>query len=193
MLNQSCFAREWFERKLMQNCANAKTFDIHSECFYVENEEPTRLIKKSIESLQNPIIVFPDIGASNRYINIIPDDINYIVMDKVRDQLSGKITGMKISKLVITDIKKDRTCNYDYLIVDDISDYGGTFKLVSSVLKSELTNINTINLYVSHLLGHGGLQSLHDAGISKVFTSDSLTEYRKSKNLLADEVIFNIK
>jgi phosphoribosylpyrophosphate synthetase len=76
------------------------------------------------------------------------------------------------------------------LIVDDISDYGGTFKMTSKALLKEFPQA-FIGLYVTHYLGHGGIASFREAGIQRVYTSDSLTLYRQSKGL--DEINQGLK
>lgn len=148
------------------NVWTINTFDSHSV------SGPTKLVKSMkpdkfhASILNHDIICFPDAGASERYkysFNI--DTHTHIMFEKVRNQLTGEITGLKL--LGSTEIK-DRSV----LIVDDICDGGMTFIKVAEALKTY--NPKSIDLAVSHGLFSKGRQVLHDAGINNIYTTNSL-------------------
>jgi len=105
-------------------------------------------------------IVFPDKGASKRYQLTYK---NPVILDKVRDQLTGEITGLKI---VSGEVKIGRS----YLIADDICDGGKTFIETAKILY--LYGAKNVHLYVSHGIFSKGLEPLREAGIKRIFTYD---------------------
>lgn len=99
--------------------------------------------------------VYPDAGAAKRY-NAPKTALR---CEKVREPLTGAITGVK----VIGKVQK-RT----YLIQDDLADGGRTFIEVAKVLYKK--GAKEVHLYVSHGIFSKGLQVLRDAGIKRIFT-----------------------
>jgi ribose-phosphate pyrophosphokinase len=104
------------------------------------------------------IACFPDHGAEARYSSKIGQK-NKLVLDKVRDQLTGEITGLSI----IGDVQPTR-----YLIIDDICDGGRTFIEAAKALYA--AGALEVNLYITHGIFSKGTQVLRDAGIKRIFT-----------------------
>jgi phosphoribosylpyrophosphate synthetase len=189
--NDATFAKIPMIRLLAHYYDTISSLDVHSEnqeLFDINNISPQTLIDQAIQRSGGPsnvMVVFPDRGAWDRY-NDVTYGLDFMVMDKVRNQLSGKIESLEISDVyTLNGINKDTT----FLIIDDISDYGGTFKMAAKAIHKDHPD-NLVNLYVTHFLGHGGVEPLYEAGINKIFTSDSLTEYRTRKgNSTTDLVI----
>lgn len=138
--------------------AEVKTFDPHN----------AELSKKLINNLSitmpnyqhilwqlQAYPVFPDKGAALRYGAKLVD----VVCDKIREPLTGAITGISISGTII---------NGSYLIIDDICDGGRTFIEVAKKLYE--AGAKEVHLYVSHGIFSKGLDVLHDAGIKRIFT-----------------------
>lgn len=185
--NTSTFAKHVFlEILLKEHVGKVTTLDAHSEHPAIESKSPFFQIDKALKHFDADVIVFPDKGAYTRYAYMFDSKYyDIVVLDKVRNQLTGKIEDLAINAdlttydPVITAVLTDEPINM--LIVDDISDYGGTFKKASAYLFNKYNSIN-VGLYVTHFLGHGNIESFKEAGISKIYTTDSLTKYRKSND-----------
>lgn len=155
------------------------SFDVHSKDDEIRNISPTIAISNAIVDFSPNYIVFPDIGAYNRYnkelnLYLKEKNINVIVLEKNRDQLTGTILGLQIDKnntsLPNAKIEDDSK----FLIVDDICDGGATFKSAANTIKTELNDKCEIGLYVSHGIYSKGLNPLIESGITKFYTTDSL-------------------
>lgn len=103
------------------------------------------------------LAVYPDAGAAKRYG--APSQV--LRCEKIREPLTGKITGLK----VIGEVRP-----MPYLIIDDICDGGRTFIEVANKLLC--LGAKEIHLYVSHGIFSKGLGVLHDAGIKRIFTRE---------------------
>lgn len=181
--NTSTFAKHVFlEVLLKEHVGQLSTLDAHSEHPSIVSRSPLFQIDRAVKHFGPDVIVFPDKGAYTRYAAMF-DSEHYatIVLDKVRNQQTGKIEDLAINTNLTTfDVAiASYTRPINLLIVDDISDYGGTFKKAAKFLNGEY-GINNIGLYVTHFLGHGGIESFNEAGISKIYTTNSLTPYRKN-------------
>lgn len=113
-------------------------------------------------------IMFPDAGACKRYssLDMIKENYAIVVGEKTRDWRTGNILGLEI-KGDPADIE-----GKDILIIDDICSKGGTFKYSAIELKKR--GAGKIYLYITHCENVIDIQSLKDAGIEKVFTTDSI-------------------
>lgn len=173
--NSTSFARDTMIRTLRAfGITDLVTFDAHSEPYdthpsLVESERPVEFH----ESIFNhDVVCFPDKGAVDRYGATLAGSAPLIFCEKVRDQLTGNITGLQINQSIIgLDIKKT-LLNKKVLIIDDICDGGMTFIKVAEALKPY--GPAQIDLAVSHGLFSKGKQCLHDAGITNIFTTNSL-------------------
>lgn len=167
--NKSSFALHTFARTLYSaNICRVETFDAHSNVStdtYIESESPTKF-HRSI--FNHDIVCFPDKGAATRYFK--SDAFNgkpMIYCEKIRDQLTGQITGLSVIGANEDDLK-----DKSILIVDDICDGGMTFIKVTEALKP--FRPKQVDLAVSHGLFSKGKACLYDAGITNIFTTNSL-------------------
>lgn len=99
--------------------------------------------------------VYPDAGALQRY----DADPKSLHCEKIREPLTGAITGLK----VIGKVK-----HINYLIVDDLCDGGKTFIEVAKKLYK--LGAKEVHLLVSHGIFSKGLEPLREAGIKRIFT-----------------------
>lgn len=165
--NNLSFALHTFTNILYNaNICRVETFDAHSKVetnTYIESESA----KKFHQSVFNhDIVCFPDKGALFRYEGNF-SNIPNIYCEKVRDQLTGNILGLKVCNPANLDLT-DKTI----MIVDDICDGGMTFIKVAEALKE--LKPKQVDLTVSHGLFSKGKQVLHDAGITNIYTTNSL-------------------
>lgn len=162
--NGQSFALETFKRILHSvGITSINTFDAHSQTDGVHSMKPTSFH----ESLpQHDVICFPDHGASERYKYAFDlDSHSHITFEKVRNQLTGEITGLKL-------LGDSNLEGRSVLIVDDICDGGMTFIKVAEALQQYKPK--QINLAVSHGLFSKGRECLHQAGITEIYTTNSL-------------------
>lgn len=118
-------------------------------------------------------IVLPDAGAFKRYGELMPDVLstcNVVVLRKVRDFASGKITGIEVDHRIIrgnagTDIGHA-------VIIDDLSSKGGTFVGAAEALRS--LGATSVSLLVTHMEPAGLTGSLPDK-LDNVFCTDTMT------------------
>ena len=163
--NESCFALEAF-CTIMGGIKELRTFDAHNPAFFKDknkcpfkftNTLPYKEINKIIECSSIDLIVYPDKGATTRYPHLSATES--VAAEKVRDQLTGEITGMTIPTI------KERL---SILVVDDLCDGGRTFvELAKLILPYKPSNFV---LYVSHGIFSKGTKCLFDAGYKKVYT-----------------------
>lgn len=129
----------------------------------LEDKPPTKQILHALIATQADCVLFPDAGARTRYSAPLslygPEHIVQVYADKVRDQLTGHIEGMVIRGSVL---------NRKILLVDDLCDGGGTFKLAAEKALAE--GAKEVHLYVTHGIFSRGVQTLLDSGIQRVFT-----------------------
>lgn len=162
--NKASFALSTFVEILYTvNICRIETFDAHSyqQGTGIYSKKPNRF---HAETFKHDAVCFPDKGAAERYKNSFPN-VPVLFCEKIRDQLTGNILGLK----VICDTPFN---NKSILIVDDICDGGMTFIKVAEALQRFTPK--QIDLAVSHGLFSKGKQVLHDAGITNIFTTNSL-------------------
>lgn len=123
---------------------------------------PDNQVKNAFEDSNSTVICYPDKGAAQRY----KKHFSAIVLDKVRDQLTGEITGLKVldNQFLIF--------NANILIQDDLCDGGRTFIEAAKLLYSY--GAKEVNLYVSHGIFSKGLKRLREAGIKRIYTKEGL-------------------
>jgi ribose-phosphate pyrophosphokinase len=144
------------------NFNKVSSVDVHSNNHGIKrfvNVLPNEIIKHTFIKTDADIIVYPDKGASLRYY--LPNHTK-VYFEKTRDQLTGNIIGMDL-------LSKEDLTNKRCLIVDDLCDGGGTFKLVAEQLLNK-HKVSNVDLYVSHGLFTKGIQTLRDSGINRIFT-----------------------
>lgn len=169
--NQSTFALHCFADIVNRmRFDEVSTIDVHSkvanELFdsfkNIEPDEPINQARRVLTCFEtgcedNLLLATPDAGAADRYAKYSIS----VVGHKVRDQSTGWITDYEV---------EGDPEGKDILIIDDICDGGMTFKLFAKELLTQ--GANSVNLYVTHGIFSKGLQTLKDAGISKIFTKD---------------------
>jgi ribose-phosphate pyrophosphokinase len=130
------------------------------------NIEVTNLHRWLVDNTRPNYVVFPDAGAQSRYSANLGTGV--VVCNKVRDQLTGAITG---HDMVCPNISAgDR-----FLIIDDICDGGATFISIAKKLRSLHLDIY-IDLFVTHGIFSKGKDILMTNGINTVYTTNSLTK-----------------
>lgn len=177
--NSLSFALTVFKQTLdSAGIIHIETFDPHSESDSVYGSADAfnslNAFHKSI--LNHDIVCFPDAGACDRYYDNFKTTPK-IYCEKVRNQLTGEITGLVVANPSEIDLKGKRI-----LIIDDICDGGMTFIKVAEALRVHLPN--QIDLAVSHGLFSKGKQCLLDAGIANIYTTDSLLRNKGSFKVL---------
>lgn len=158
-------------------------FDLHNPTIcstsHIENIEPTKFIVKSLIASQADLICYPDAGAAKRYDNLI----NFVVAEKTRDQLTGKILGHQLLE------SKHSLEGKVVLVVDDLCDGGATFKSVAKMLFE--AGAATVDLYVSHGVFSQGIPVIKAAGIRNIYTTNSyIGSSDMSKSLVT---IYNVE
>ena len=123
-------------------------------------------------------LVSPDAGAEKKILKVAQyfGGLDIIHASKVRDTRTGNITETKINDNPYPDGK-------DLLIVDDICDGGFTFIKLAEQLKR--LNPRSINLYVTHGIFSKGYQVLFDAGIKRIYTTDSFPQKQRDGLIIA--------
>lgn len=128
------------------------------------------LIKEFLRSAPSEIetIMFPDAGACKRYssLEVVKQNYNIVIGQKNRDWKTGTILGLDIIG------KEEDIKDKDVLIIDDICSKGGTFKYSAIELKKR--GAKNIYLYISHCENVIDIEALKEAGITKVFTTNSI-------------------
>lgn len=161
--NKASFALKTFAKTLYNaNICRVETYDAHSLVQTDTYIESTTASEFHQSILNHDVVCYPDKGAATRYGSY---GLPVVYCEKIRDQLTGNILGLKVSG------DADLT-NKRVLIIDDICDGGMTFIKVAEALKP--FNPKQVDLAVSHGLFSKGKQCLHDAGITNIFTTNSL-------------------
>lgn len=195
--NLATFAKATFINLLpFVGAGKITTLDCHSEehNIGIESYSATPYINKAIKESAADVLVFPDKGAYTRYGRNYAGLYEIMILDKVRDQLTGNITGLGFSddysNIRLMDELIHET-QIRFLIIDDISDYGGTFKKASKFLKATFKDLTAIRigLYVTHFLGHGDLSEFARDGIDDIYTTDSLSAYWNHRQIKMNDSI----
>lgn len=175
-----CVPGDAFSLEVLSGILNAQeiteivTLDVHSHTalgliknlYSTTSETFAKGILDLIPTVSH--IVAPDKGALRRAKdwlyrwNHIGGNATLAIASKQRNEL-GEITQTVLDTPI--------TAGADCLIVDDICDGGRTFIELAKVLKT--AGAGKIYLYVSHGIFSKGTQCLIDAGIEKIFTTDS--------------------
>lgn len=166
--NKLSFALQTFKDTLYSaNITRIETFDAHSKSdmvYAMETTSPSEFHRSCLNNGEHDFICYPDKGAAERYAKHIGRQ--FIYAEKVRDQLTGEILGMDLLTSG-QDIK-----GKSILIIDDICDGGMTFIKVAELLKNN--GVGRVDLAVSHGLFTKGKEVIYNAGITKIYTTNSL-------------------
>lgn len=115
------------------------------------------------------VVVAPDAGAAKKVLkasNALGLDPNAIVyLEKVRDTTTGAITSTKVAS------DPSNIVGANCLIVDDLCDGGATFIAGAEALYKN--GARSVGLFVTHGIFSRGVESLSEAGIDKIWTTNS--------------------
>lgn len=148
-----------------------ETFDAHSlesMIIPVLSLKATKFLASVSD--KHDFICFPDKGAYERYNHLFNKPC--VILEKKRDPKTGIITGMEVLGSNPKEIKDKKV-----LIVDDIADGGATFIGASKCLQT--FGPKQIDLAVSHGIFSKGKRILHNAGIKKIYTTNTLKQRSK--------------
>lgn len=166
--NDATFALRTFAHQLnLMKFSRVEIMDPHSEigliCIYNScSTYPFGQLKAALELTSAEIVCYPDKGAREKYGSVYSAlPLPFIYGEKVRDQLTGNITSYQVI---------GECAGKSVLIVDDICDGGMTFKILAKDLLAR--GARDVNLFVTHGIFSKGLKTLHESGISRVFTKD---------------------
>jgi ribose-phosphate pyrophosphokinase len=165
--NENTFGLSTLLKSLIPYYDIIQTFDVHNPTFFeynfqkLENRLPKDIIATVVEDEKIDIIIYPDAGAAVRYSHL--SDKEFVCADKVRDQLTGEITGLSMPE-----IKE----GLNILVVDDIADGAKTFLVLAELINKY--NPAKLILYVSHGIFSKGTKIVHDAGYSKIFDKNGI-------------------
>lgn len=123
---------------------------------------PNAEVESAIKSTDSDYVVFPDKGAARRGYPTL--DRGHLTLDKVRDPLSGDITGLRVVGPTIN--LRGKSC----IIVDDICDGGRTFIEAAKLLYSLGTK--EVYLFTTHGIYSKGTSVLKEAGIKRIFNKN---------------------
>jgi ribose-phosphate pyrophosphokinase len=162
-----------------QNYANVEIWDPHSDVTtalinnltVVEQHE----IAKDIGAVdwKNTILVAPDAGAAKKIYKLAAiRGSEVVVASKVRDPVTGNITGTKVDVNPVALMDSDKR----FLIVDDICDGGRTFTELAKVLK-KWTDM-PVDLYVTHGIFSKGM-SVFDGLIDNIYCANPWFEDKR--------------
>lgn len=129
-------------------------------------------------------VVAPDASAAKKLLPVVrmfDGSVSLVAAEKVRDTKTGAIASTKIDA--------ESVRGKDVVMIDDICDGGRTFTELATVLKSH--GAGAISLYVTHGLFSRGLQPLFDAGITEIFTTDTILPESLMQNPPDNLRIFN--
>lgn len=167
-------------------CRKVTAVDAHNPeatkklIFSFENVEVTELHKLIVTETRPDFIVFPDLGAKNRYFRNGVAHLPRLICYKERDQLTGNITGHTMSYRDLqgvtiqgVDMSRIAKAGNRFLIVDDLCDGGATFISIAKKLREQVPGI-IIDLYVTHGVFSKGREHLINNGINNLYTTNSL-------------------
>ena len=99
------------------------------------------------------VLVAPDKGSAKKVLNMGELlDKPVVVMDKVRNPDTGAIESLEIKS------GQEHIAGSLCLIIDDICDYGGTFKWAASVLNDYGSSYT--ELFVTHMIAPAGIEAV---------------------------------
>jgi len=175
---------------LINNCSNVKNHEYVFSCLrnivYSAYRGGFIAQDKFIKSGEI-VLISPDSGA-NKKINKLQTYIQervgiescllqVVKCDKKRNMSDGTLSGFE----VMTENLDGKIC----VIIDDICSRGGTFMGLTSELKKK--NAGDIYLIVSHYENSADEQKLKDAGITKVYKTNSMNDHKS--NLIINSIL----
>jgi ribose-phosphate pyrophosphokinase len=164
-----------------QNYADVEIWDPHSDVTsalinnltIVEQHE----IAKNIVSIPNTILVAPDAGAAKKIYKLAAiTGSEVVVASKVRDPVTGNITGTEIDLSKVSTKGTFVPSDARFLIVDDICDGGRTFTELAKVIRHKSSK--PIDLYVTHGIFSKGL-NVFNGLIDKIYCANPWFEDKR--------------
>lgn len=145
-----------------------------------KNIEATPIHRELIAKMEPNFLVFPDLGAQQRYYKSEFANVPRVICYKTRDQSNGQITDHTMSyrdtrgeTIHGVNMKQFAKAGDKFLIIDDICDGGATFIGIANKLRSQVDGIK-IYLFVTHGIFSKGRDVLMANGIKQVYTTNSL-------------------
>lgn len=156
---------------------NPNALDRLDLCVEIQNKELGDVVKYVLpfDARRPDVIVAPDLGAAHRAKGVAASLAckNVIFATKTRDKNTGKITSTNLPETDLT--------GKHVLIVDDISDGGGTFIPLAELLKER--GAKEVTLLVSHGIFSRGLENLKPA-IDKIYCANIIGKYISRQDLI---------
>lgn len=177
--DRSCKPGDAFSLEVFANILNSLKFNLIT-VVDPHNEEVTRTLIKNLNIIEQKdlarnvssrlcidYIIAPDKGAIKKAKSFA--DIFNSKKSKNADLLYATKKRDIDGRIVETTLETNEDLkNKNVLIVDDICDYGGTFKALANILREK--GVNKVYLFVTHGILAGGLEG---TGCDFVFTTDS--------------------
>lgn len=157
---------------------NPKALDKLDLCIGIENKLLADVIRNVLpfDYRRPDVVVAPDLGAIDRATRVATklgcSDV--IFATKTRDKDTGRITSTNLPEDYILHGKS-------VMIVDDISDGGGTFIPLAELLKDR--GAKEVTLLVSHGIFSRGLENLKPA-IDKIYCANIIGKYISRQDLI---------
>lgn len=174
-----CFSGRTFRRFVFPRFDKITTFDVHDPLliFQEDSHKIFNIMPDLTFANDYDCIVFPDIGARERYRDCGIDTEKVVTAEKTRDARTGEIREIAI----YTNIDKMNEARI--IIIDDICDGGKTFIELAKVIK-EVSRPIIIDLYVSHGIFSNGFDGLY-SHFNRIITTDTYRRwaYRNPKKL----------
>lgn len=208
--------KQALDLKIVANIVNSLNADI-VRITDVHSDMATRLIKNSISYQydwwmasdhniisDHPVIIFPDEGAYKRNDDRMYNDGSILVRlsenfyhilygEKVRGA-DGSVKSLELKACPESKcINSYEAGRYNYYVIDDLSDGGGTFiKLAENFTKNKKKGVDykSLNLIVTHMIQDTGLLRLCEI-YDNVYTTNSYID-RYASNYPSNLVIENV-
>ena len=118
--------------------------------------------------IDHPVVIGPDRGATLMAMGAASmfEGADWMCFDKTRDRLTGETTMVENPE----EAKKVR--GRKALIVDDLTDSGGTIAKAAGIIKKYEPSMMVAGL--GHLLGEKPVGRIIDAGVERIVTTESL-------------------
>lgn len=183
--NESTFALKTFAALVnVLGFQEVTVLDAHSNVWanQIKNlvdKSPRDHIQRAIDESGANLLLFPDKSAEGRYsaYNFQQGDdvkyasLNWVTAEKVRAPGTGEITGFNLGPIRNAESPNVRGASMagkHVLIVDDLCDAGGTFKIAAKAALE--AKAKEVHLYITHGLFTKGVRTLRDSGIKRIWT-----------------------
>lgn len=137
-------------------------------------QQPIVYVMRAVQDIRDPLLVCPDAGARKR-TNAFAKALSMkpaLYADKVRDTMTGNITGTAID---LSGIDKEASL----LVIDDICDGGRTFIELAKAIR-EQGHHGELFLYVTHGIFSKGVEVLLEH-YERIYTTRDWTKSKHSR------------